>query len=178
MKKSTKGALAAGTAAVLLLGGAGTLAYWNDSETVTGTTIGSGRLDLQVVSCDDWQLDGTGGTGGDLGSREIVPGDSLTKTCTYTLTAEGDHLEATLDVSTPTWTGDLADDVTTGATFTVGVDPVTPGTPYVFEDGSPQTVTAAFTVDFPFGTGVDNTSQNVTAALADVTLTVTQTDSH
>jgi hypothetical protein len=39
-------------------------------------------------------------------------------------------------------------------------------------------VTAAFTVDFPYGTTVDNTSQNVTAALGDVTLTVTQTDSH
>lgn len=178
MKKSTKGAVAAGSAAVLLMGGVGTLAYWNDSETVTGTTIGSGRLDLEVVDCDDWQLDADGGAGGDLGSREIVPGDSLTKTCTYTLTAEGDHLEASLGITTPNWTGALASKVTTAATFTVGVVPVTPGTPYPFEDGSPETITAEFTVDFPFGTSVDNTSQDLTATLGDVTMTVTQTDSH
>jgi alternate signal-mediated exported protein len=177
MKKSTKGAFAAGTAAVLLLGGVGTLAYWSDSETITGTTVGSGQLDLLLLACDDWQLDATGGTGLDLGTREIVPGDSLTKTCTYTLTAEGDHLEASLGITTPSWTGTLADKVDTTADFTVGLDPVTPGTPYTFEDGSPKTVTAAFTVDFPFGTE-DNTSQDLTATLGDITMTVTQTDSH
>ena len=55
---------------------------------------------------------------------------------------------------------------------------VTPGTPFAFEDGAPSTITAAFTVDFPFGTRVDNTSQDLTATLDDVTVTVTQTDSH
>jgi alternate signal-mediated exported protein len=178
MKKTTKGAFAAGTAAVLLLGGVGTLAYWNDSETVTGTTVGSGKLDLELLACGDWVLDATGGDGGPLGTREIVPGDSLTKSCTYTLTAEGDHLEAALDVTEPEWSGDLADHVDTTATFTVGAASVAPGTPFPFEDGAPQTVTAAFTVDFPFGPGVDNTSQDVTATLDDVTLTVTQTNSH
>lgn len=177
MKKTTKGALAAGSAAVLLMGGVGTLAYWSDSETVTESTVGSGRLDLAVIACADWQLDAVGGTGGALGSREIVPGDSLTKTCTYTLTAEGDHLEAELDVTVPTWTGALEDKVTTTATFDVDGDPVTPGTAYPFDDGSPSTITADFTVDFPFGTE-DNTSQDLTASLGDVTLTVTQTDSH
>jgi alternate signal-mediated exported protein len=178
MRKSTKGAFAAGTAAVLLLGGAGTLAYWSDDATVDGVSIGSGRLDLEVDTCDDWQLDSTGGAGGDLGTREIVPGDSLTKTCTYTLTAEGDHLEATLGITSPAWTGALAGKVTTTATFTVGAVTVTPGTPYAFEDGTPKTVTADFTVDFPFGTGVDNSSQDLTATLGDITMTVTQTDSH
>ena len=71
MKKTTKGALAAGSAAVLLMGGVGTLAYWNDSEDVDRYDGGLGQLDLALVACDDWQLDGTGGTGGDLGR----PGD-------------------------------------------------------------------------------------------------------
>ena len=31
MNKTIKGVLAAGTASVLLVGGAGTLAYWNDT---------------------------------------------------------------------------------------------------------------------------------------------------
>ena len=35
MKKSTKGAVAAGAAAVLLMGGAGSLAYWTASGTIT-----------------------------------------------------------------------------------------------------------------------------------------------
>ena len=39
MKKSTKGALAAGSAAFLLVGGAGSLAYWTDNGDVTGTTL-------------------------------------------------------------------------------------------------------------------------------------------
>ena len=68
--------------------------------------------------------------------------------------------------------------MTTDATFNVDGDPVTPGTPYPFEDGAASTITAEFTVDFPFGTGVDNTSQDLTASLGDVTMTVTQTDSH
>ncbi len=178
MKKTTKGAFAAGTAAVLLLGGVGTLAYWNDSETVTGTTVGSGKLDLALVSCGDWQLDAIGGAGGDLAGREIVPGDSLAKTCTYTLTAEGDHLEAALGITVPSWTGGLAGKVTTDAAFDVNGSAVTPGTPHPFTDGAPSTITAEFTVDFPFGSGVDNTSQDLTATLGDITMTVTQTDSH
>ncbi len=39
MKKSTKGALAAAAAGSLLLGGAGSLAYWTDAESITGTSI-------------------------------------------------------------------------------------------------------------------------------------------
>ena len=38
MNKTTKGALAGGAAAVLLMGGVGTLAYWTADEDVTGTT--------------------------------------------------------------------------------------------------------------------------------------------
>lgn len=177
MKKSIKGALAAGSAAALLLGGAGSLAYWTDSATVAGGDITSGDLTLTTIACADWQLDSDGGTGGPLAGRLIVPGDTLTKTCTYTLHATGEHLEGTLDVDTPAWAGDLAGKVTTGATFTVGTTPVTPGTPVTFQDGPDQTVTAAFTVDFPYGTE-DNSSKDLTATLDDITVTVTQTDNH
>jgi alternate signal-mediated exported protein len=159
------------------MGGVGTLAYWSDSEDIAGTTVGSGQLDLALLACGDWQLDSAGGTGGDLDSRELVPGDSLTKTCTYTLTAEGDHLTAVLDITEPDWTGDLASHIDTTADFTLGATPVDPGTPLAFQDGVPRTITAAFTVDFPWGT-LDNTSQDVTATLDDITVTVTQTDNH
>jgi alternate signal-mediated exported protein len=46
MNSTTKGSLAAVVAALLLTGGAGTLAYWNDTENVPGGPISSGQLDL------------------------------------------------------------------------------------------------------------------------------------
>ena len=61
MKKSTKGAFAAAAAGSLLLGGAGSLAYWTDASTVDGKAITSGHLQLNPITatCDDsWQLDG------------------------------------------------------------------------------------------------------------------------
>ncbi len=51
MNKTIKGVLAAGTASVLLVGGAGTLAYWNDSATVGGATFTAGDLKLDASSC-------------------------------------------------------------------------------------------------------------------------------
>ena len=43
MNRTTKGAIAAGAAAVLLLGGAGSLAYWSDCQDAAGGTINSAR---------------------------------------------------------------------------------------------------------------------------------------
>ena len=51
MNKTVKGAFAAGTAAFLLVGGAGSLAYWNDTANVAGSTINSGTLTLDSSSC-------------------------------------------------------------------------------------------------------------------------------
>ncbi|MCW2782675.1 MAG: putative secreted protein [Marmoricola sp.] len=183
MNKATKGAAAAAAAGVVLLGGAGSLAYWNSQQTITGTSIQSGRLNLALGTCGDWQLDATGGTGGDLDGREIVPGDSLSRVCTYTLTAEGDHLAANLDVATPEWSGALADSLVTSAVFkinggTFSNTTVVAGTPVALAAGGPYAVTATFSVDFPFGSTVDNSSQDVSAALSDITLTATQTDNH
>ena len=56
MKKSTKGAVAAGAAAVLLLGGAGTLAFWNADGTAEGGTLTAGTLELTDLTCGN--LDG------------------------------------------------------------------------------------------------------------------------
>src|SRR5687767_11072956 len=46
MSKTFKGAGAAIVAGVLLIGGAGSLAYWSDAEGVTGGSISSGELKL------------------------------------------------------------------------------------------------------------------------------------
>ena len=58
MKRSTKGALAASAAGILLLGGAGSLAFWNATVNVPGAAIASGDLKLSTPDCGDgWLLD-------------------------------------------------------------------------------------------------------------------------
>lgn len=44
MKKSRRGALVAAAGILLLLGGAGTLAFWTDSRPITGGPGNSGHL--------------------------------------------------------------------------------------------------------------------------------------
>src|SRR4051794_282011 len=118
MNKSTKGALATSAAAVLLLGGAGTLAYWNDSATVPGGTVQSGQLELGAPVCGaGWTLDG----GTAFTTQLLVPGDTLTKVCTVDLVATGEHLGADLVVDTPSWgaSNPLIAQLAAAATFTV-----------------------------------------------------------
>ena len=81
MKKSTKGALAAGAAAALLLGGAGSLAYWTDAATVNGGQITSGSMDLTATDCSSatWLH-----IEDDSVVTTIVPGDTVYKVCSAT----------------------------------------------------------------------------------------------
>ena len=77
MNSTTKGSLAAVVAALLLTGGAGTLAYWNDTENVPAARSRRAQLDLLgTPACGaGWVLDG----GATLTNQLIVPGDTLTK---------------------------------------------------------------------------------------------------
>jgi alternate signal-mediated exported protein len=181
MKKSTKGALAAGAAGVLLLGGAGSLANWTATGDVEGATINSGSILLTDPDCTtfgsvrhDWQYDSDGSAFG--ADSLIVPGDTITKVCTMTLTLTGTHMGATLGVEGPAMVDDsdpyetLDAELKPKATFVVdGVksdaDPITtPGE---------HTIVATVAVNFP--TTGTNSSQNVTASLDDITVTATQT---
>lgn len=192
MKKSTKGAFAAGAAGVLLLGGAGSLAYWNAQVDAPGGTITSGTLKLAAASpaCTDWTLDSTGGATTYVEGNPIVPGDTLTEVCTYTISASGNHLSADLSVSTPTYTGTanplstiLGGTANTTATYKVGtVD--TQGTITSADDG--KNLVATITVTFPYGGPVsspdpghdaDNTTQGLSATLDAITINATQTHS-
>ena len=132
MNKTTKGAVAAAAAGVLLLGGAGSLAYWNATGTVAGGTISSGQLTLTNPDCDPdttagaigsvWKLDD--GTTFDPDTQKIVPGDTLTKVCTYDITASGAHLlTADLTVSTPAYTNATDNALTDGTAGSLTVDP-------------------------------------------------------
>lgn len=175
MNKSIKGALAAGAAAVLLLGGAGSLAFWTDSETVDGGTINAGQMTLSAPDCTtatgshDWQLDD--GTPFVPGATEVVPGDSISKVCDMSLVLEGEHIGATLEIDDTNIAGDdtLATELTADATFTVdgaAYAPITaPGT---------HAVRATITVTFD-GPGATNASMDDTVNLDAVTVTATQT---
>ena len=168
MKQATKGALAAGAAGSLLLGGAGSLAYWTDTGTVDGSSISSGHMSLTENGCDGWKLDG----GAAYTTQTIVPGDSLTQVCTFTLNAQGDHLTASFGVATPTWAtaNGLTAELTKSAVYQVGATTVS-SFPAAVVNG--DTITATVTVTFPTTSTVD-TSYDLTAILNDITVTVTQ----
>ncbi len=105
MNKTIKGVLAAGTASVLLVGGAGTLAYWNDTATVGGATFTAGDLKLDATSCTTagWTVTNsvtqTTAVAFTPGSDKVVPGDVLKKTCTVGIVAVGKNLKADLGVT-------------------------------------------------------------------------------
>lgn len=172
MNKTAKGAIAAAAATVLLLGGAGTLAYWTDTATAPGGAIDSGHLELLTddtnPGCSAWTLDG-----GDPfvpGTTLLVPGDVITQTCTFTLSVAGEHMEGTVEASAPTITGDqeLSD------ALTVGVSGIT------LDGEDAETFTEANDGD---ALGVDVTvtfeaattgAMDMTAALEDITVTAAQ----
>ena len=145
MRKSTKGALAGAAAAVLLMGGFGTHAAWNDEDQVPGGTINTGHLNL-TSSCGDWDLVNaalgttTAIAQADLGTLRMIPGDVLTKLCTFTVHIEGDNLVS--------------------ATLSFGADPLV-------KDGSDATLTE-FTASANF------TDSNGDPILAGATLTDNQ----
>ena len=182
MNKTTKGALAATTAGVLLLGGAGSLAFWSDSLTIGGSTISSGHISLDdttVGDCADadWLLDGDEATADavfDPATSRLVPGDSITKTCTFDINAVGDHLRATLAATggaeqAPVAGGDLRPAVNTTAEFTV--DDLTVST--ITEDNNTDELEAKITLEFPYGVEA-NASQDDSLDLSAYTVSLTQ----
>ncbi|SEL81849.1 alternate-type signal peptide domain-containing protein [Rhodococcus maanshanensis] len=106
MNKQTKGAIAAGAAALLLAGGAGTMAAWNSSQTVAGGAVNSGTLSLtQNGSPAGWKENGNPV---DITTFKAVPGDVITYNASFKVGAVGKNLNATLTADTSTITGDAA----------------------------------------------------------------------
>lgn len=175
MKKATKGALAAVTGGSLLLGGAGTLAYWTDTSTVTGGDITGGTLSLEDPTCT-WELSHTGATTetitqANIANVRLVPGDTATQTCTSTITAIGNNIAADLSVTDPfTDSGTLATAVSLTATFTVDDVVVT----RITDANDQDVLETVVVVDFPFG-GVDNTTNGAKVeTIPDFVVTATQ----
>ncbi|MCX6408001.1 MAG: alternate-type signal peptide domain-containing protein [Propionibacteriales bacterium] len=174
MKTSVKGALALSAAAVLLAGGAGTLAYWSADGKVDAGAISSGRIVMSGMSCSDsWKTaDGAVVTA-------VVPGDVVTKSCSGTLTGEGENLLAKVEINQDSVArtlsllgaeGGTADTLDVAAVLTSpsGADRVPVGS-------SPTDVSFDLTVTYPYGSGVNDDSQDATtAALDNLQVYVTQ----
>ena len=175
MKKSTKGALAAGGAAVLLLGGASTLAFWTDSATTEGTTINSGHLNLDAENCGaGWTLDG----GAAYVDQLLVPGDTLTKTCTYTLDIAGEHLrQVDFAVEAPTdVTGAQALIDELNVTTTVSLNGTEQGSATNVPVADGDAVAVGIVIEWPYGVEDNDSNQpaGLSATLDELTVTVTQ----
>lgn len=181
MKKATKGALAAAAAGTLLLGGAGSLAYWTASQTATGGSFTTGTLTLSSPTCSGWTYAGTSPA---KPVALVVPGDVITKTCNFTVGATGDNLTATLGapaslvVNAPAGTTSFKAEANT--TFTLNGSTVVNGA-QVTSANNGQTLVATFTVTFDHGTDGTattpvnwNDTQSKTPTLNDLTVTLTQ----
>lgn len=177
MKKSTKGSLAAAAAGALLLGGTGSLALWTATGTVAGggaNGIKTGHLTLTADACTgtgsgthDWQFSSTQAY--TPGTSKVIPGDVISKVCTYTLDLAGDNLKADLSLSGGALGLSTPGVSVTTAKYTIGGTDYT-GTHQVTASG-PTVVTVTLEVTFnQDATG----SMNVTDTLSDLVLTASQ----
>lgn len=174
MKKNTKGAIAAGAAALLLAGGAGTFAAWSDEAELGGGDVNSGHLRItEAAGTGEWVWATDGVTGDfDPETDTIVPGDSIEYTADYTLEVEGTNLVASLTPTLGGLTGDeelleqltfASDSDTTG----LDLDSITEA-----NDGATVSVTTTITFD-PATT--DQVGAEQTVSLADSTILLEQT---
>ncbi|MDI9917162.1 alternate-type signal peptide domain-containing protein [Rhodococcus sp. IEGM 1379] len=111
MNKTTKGAIAAASAALLLAGGAGTMAAWNASTATTGAgTVTAGSMAVSETSAGTWKwVNGTkAGAAYVPGTDLLVPGDKVSYTSVYAVTLNGTNLKANLTPTLGNLTGSLA----------------------------------------------------------------------
>ena len=186
MQRLTKAALATGAAEVLLMGGAGTMAYWTGQGTVnnpTALSAGTFSVDETQSNCGPWK-DANG-----VNVALVVPGDTVNITCNFTLNVTGDHVAlGGAQVSTLAWqTGSVLAPVLLSPTVT-GIQVVTTGGAgqSVVPDSSTglispaldvhtgATVNVTVSVQFPYGNASNNTTQGSTAQLSAITVTLIQ----
>lgn len=170
MNKFTKGAIATGAGIILLLGGAGSLAYWNSTSDVAAGTISSGTLSLSQ-NTTGW-VDQNSVAIANINNFVIVPGDKLTFTGNYTIHATGQNLKATLAVSSAVFYAALPADLAGKLVVTFSV--VAPEDTEIISADNTNPITVKVDVDFPFGATVDNTSQSDTVDLTTLDITLTQ----
>lgn len=172
MNKFAKGSLAAGAGVVLLLGGAGTLAYWNDSAELTGGTVNAGELTLTPV-------EGSGKWAPEI--TTWVPGDESTYSQTLQLVATGDNIQGTIALDEKSVVISEDDDNEFKVDFAPAGDlPV--GLTYdeesqviSFDGEGTYEIPVEVTVALPYNDKEQNGSQNAKVSFEGATYTATQT---
>jgi alternate signal-mediated exported protein len=150
MNKFTKASIATGAGIVLLLGGGGTLAYWNAEAASGAGTINAGTLALTPGAAGAW-ADENGPI--NPSTFLVVPGDTLTFTRTFTISATGNNLVADLDIDdTGVLSEDWDDELTASAVFSTddGAGNVTSGVTQVTDANNGDTLTVVVTLAFAF----------------------------
>ena len=171
MNKLVKGSIAGAAGVALLLGGAGTLALWNDSASINAGTVTSGVLDVSNAAAGAWTLNGVVWSPSGL----IVPGDTAVYTDTLEVTATGDNLEATIATNIASITNGITGAVVTSSVVVTDSSNavVTPAAGvYTLGDGA-YTVEVELTVTFP-STVSGQAGQNASTDFSAITVTVTQ----
>ena len=179
MKKATKGAIAAGAAAVLLLGGLGSFALWSDEEPVSGGTINSGELNFaSVPGSGNWtetSVAPAADLGADPAGFPIVPGDVLEYSTEYLVNWAGDNLRASITADFTGVTGDAALTAALATQVSVNGGALLPNGSAVPLPltASPQTITVEVTITFDAATA-ELVAQNESVNLNAFTLTLDQ----
>ncbi|TQF69064.1 alternate-type signal peptide domain-containing protein [Rhodococcus spelaei] len=180
MNKQTKGAIAAGAAALLLAGGAGTMAAWNSTQSLGGGTVSSGKLTLSTVAGSTgwkWVNGPQVGQAFNPASDLLVPGDQVAYNAVVAIGAQGKNLSAKLTADAASITGTNGLDTALTNVVTADVD----GTSLPTGAGG-ATVTSAqdnknvnVHVNFTLPTSVaGTTAQNGTVNLSNFAVTLTQ----
>ncbi|QIM16801.1 alternate-type signal peptide domain-containing protein [Leucobacter insecticola] len=195
MKKSAKAAIATGAAAVLLLGSAGTLAYWNDTATLSGqNAITAGDLQLTTTGTPTWKIQHTNGTEStvsNIASVRLVPGDKLTYSFPASIKAQGQNLRfkvgltgdsITLPANPTAADKALADQLELSAEFDVAGATKVSGQTNTFEHKKNvatsyvTTITATITWPFNEPAAKDNLAVTGQVNLSNFSINVTQVD--
>ena len=170
MNKLVKGSIAGAAGIALLLGGAGTLALWNDTTGIDDVAVSAGNLTLESDPAAAWDSPAI---------AEWVPGDTFTYTDNLTIVATGDNIEATLSVDETSISGhaelksvldfSLTADISAYASG-IAADPIN-GT---YEISAPGTYNVPVTVTVTFNELSDNTTQNQDVDLANLAFKLVQ----
>ncbi|TPW75459.1 alternate-type signal peptide domain-containing protein [Schumannella soli] len=177
MNKLTKGAIAGAAGIVLLMGGAGSLAYWTGTASLdnAGQTINAGTLTAVKVTspaATGWQVNGAA-----IPANYVaVPGDVITYKQDVKITASGSNLKFTLALADSAITASGTQDTTNPnfalkqrlaqtSAFTIGASPkvslVTGSTnTYKVDSAGDTTISVTATITWPF----DGTTSGSTVA--------------
>jgi len=181
MKKVTKATIAAVAAGALLLGGAGTVALWQSTDTVDAGQIDTGHLNLTLGTDGQWSDISDAAAPEpitNVSDFKLVPGDTVKFTQTASIAAAGKNLQGALTVGTldaipASLTGQVAVTVAADASA-AGL--VKNGNVISFADEGNYDVPVSITVAFAEGTtgSTPSSTMDQSIDLSNLSLTLDQ----